>query len=100
MELTNRRFRTLIRDCEEDDDYGEVDHPIGSTFVVGEPLHIEKCHPDPGHGVKGHVCGQMFAVLWEQAVTKSGEAVPPEGCKGMWTIWSADEIGQNAVEAK
>jgi len=96
--MTGKRFRTLIEDREEDDDYGEVIHPIGSTFVVGEPLHVEKCDP-ADHGEKGHCCGQMYAVLWEQAVcVATGEACTPELCVGMWTIWSTDEIGKFAEE--
>lgn len=95
-QLTGRRFRSLVRDSEEDDDYGAVEHPVGSIFVVGEPLHVERCDGD--HGAKGHVCGQMYAVLWENAVARDGVAVPPEGCRGMWTIWSAGEIAGNAQE--
>jgi hypothetical protein len=92
------RYRTRIQDREEDEEYGEVTHPIGSTFLIGEPLHTERCDArgNGAHGSEGHVCGQMYAVLWEQAVDASGQPVPADGCVGMWTIWSADEIARDA----
>lgn len=96
--MTGKRFRTLVADMEEDDDYGEVTHPIGSTFVVGRPLHLEECDAAT-YDEAGHVCGQMYAILWEQAVCNAtGEACTPELCRGMWTIWSVDEITRDAVE--
>ena len=82
--LTGKRYRSLIADSENDEEYGEVTHPIGTTFTVGEPLHLE-----------GGV--QTYAVLWDAAiVTATGAPVPPEGCKGMWTIWLADELANQA----
>jgi hypothetical protein len=98
--ITGTRHRSLIEDCEEDDDYGEVVHPVGSTFVVGEALHVESCEQPIPHGEKGHVCGQMYAVLWEQALDANGNQCPAAGCKGMWTVWSADEIRTEAEEVK
>src|SRR5262245_4747511 len=31
--LVGKRFRSLIVDREEDEEYGEVTHPVGSTFT-------------------------------------------------------------------
>lgn len=74
-----KRFRTKIRDSEEDEEYGEVTHPIGSTFVV-------ECRLEGGND-------PSYMVAWEQAVDSKGNAVPAEG---MWTCWSETELEHDA----
>lgn len=81
MNWIGKRFRTKIRDGEEDEEYGEVTHPIGSTFVVTQQLSHGK---DP-----------EFMVAWEQAVNAEGDDVP---AKGMWTCWSESELINDAEE--
>jgi hypothetical protein len=83
--LSGKHYRTLFQDMEEDDAYGEVLHPIGSTFTVGKLLS--------GYG-EPH-----YAILWEQAVVAAtGEVVPPKACEGMWTCWTPEEIAKQAEE--
>jgi hypothetical protein len=79
--LTGKRFRTKLADNEDDDDYGEVSHPIGSTFIVGD-YHLEN--------------GGQYDVAWEYAVQVStGKSVPSEG---MSTYWTTEEIATQADE--
>jgi hypothetical protein len=83
--LSGKHYRTRFQDMEEDDAYGEVLHPIGSTFTVGKLLS--------GYG-EPH-----YAILWEQAiVAATGEVVPPKACEGMWTCWTPEEIAKQADE--
>lgn len=80
--LIGKRFRTLVPDMEEDDDYGEVTHPIGSEFTVHQFNHHDKTY------------GDHFDVLWHHAVNADGQEVDP---RGMWTVWSEKEIAEQAV---
>jgi hypothetical protein len=82
MTLIGKRFRTLVVDGECDDDFGEVTHPIGSTFVVvGE----------------ANVSSGYYIVAWEQAIDANGKSVP---AYGMWTLWTEDEILTQSEEVQ
>lgn len=77
-----QRYRALTRDKEEDEEYGECVHPVGSIFTIKERSHID-------------TDGDMFwIVAWEgTAVDSQGRDVP---AAGMWTIWSSSEITAEA----
>lgn len=78
-----KRFVTLVPDMEEDDEHGEVKHPVGSTFIVMNQVN------------EGSVPAE-FNVAWDYA-EKDGVSVPADG---MWTIWTADELATEAVEVR
>jgi hypothetical protein len=100
--LIGKRFRTLIPDYEEDEEYGEVTHPIGSEFIVVANLDYQWGEPgDKGYGYAHSVSWQGTALpgSWQGGKKKlfvvTGTPVPAEG---MWCIWTDVEIARDAVE--